>query len=286
MGIKRIVDVQFWTDGKVNGRFTPEDKLFMLYLMTNPHTTQLGIYQISIKFMAFETGYSSETILSLLERFENKYDIIKCSYFEDGNEVEIAIKNYLKYSIVKGGAPVRDCLIKELKKVKNQKLINFVFCSIKGDELLNETVKNLIEEYEEKNGEIQYFYNKNNNENDNDVSWDESLTNRYTSLSKRFNKPTIEEIQQYCDERKNNINANSFYDFYESKGWMVGKNKMKDWKACVRTWEKNNTKNAKTVKPTPTWYDDYEDKLKETKTYNEEEQAQALQEAIASGLWG
>lgn len=56
---------------------------------------------------------------------------------------------------------------------------------------------------------------------------------------KSFKKPTPEEIHQYCLERNNFINWQQFYDFYESKGWMVGKNKMKDWKAAVRTWEKN-----------------------------------------------
>ena len=52
-----------------------------------------------------------------------------------------------------------------------------------------------------------------------------------------FEKPTIEEIKAYCAERKNNIDATSFFDFYESKGWKVGTAKMKDWKASVRTWE-------------------------------------------------
>ena len=56
--------------------------------------------------------------------------------------------------------------------------------------------------------------------------------------SKNFIKPTIEEITNYCIERNNGINAEAFYDFYESKDWLIGKNKMKDWKACVRTWEK------------------------------------------------
>lgn len=55
---------------------------------------------------------------------------------------------------------------------------------------------------------------------------------------KCFVKPTLTEIESYCFERNNNVNAEKFFDFYESKGWMVGKNKMKDWKACVRTWEK------------------------------------------------
>ena len=57
---------------------------------------------------------------------------------------------------------------------------------------------------------------------------------------KRFKKPTVEEIQTYCKERNNNIDANQFYDFYEARGWKIGKNSMKDWKASVRTWERNN----------------------------------------------
>lgn len=63
---------------------------------------------------------------------------------------------------------------------------------------------------------------------------------------KKFNKPTIEQIQEYCIERNNGINAEAFYDFYESKNWYVGKNKMSDWKACVRTWEQRQQTKTKT----------------------------------------
>ena len=59
------------------------------------------------------------------------------------------------------------------------------------------------------------------------------------SNNKSFVKPTVDEVRAYCIERNNTVDAESFIDFYESKGWMVGKNKMKDWKAAVRTWEKN-----------------------------------------------
>ena len=61
-----------------------------------------------------------------------------------------------------------------------------------------------------------------------------------TTKRKRFEKPSISDIKQYCMERNNNVNAEQFYDYYESNGWKVGKNSMKDWKAAVRTWEKNN----------------------------------------------
>lgn len=57
-----------------------------------------------------------------------------------------------------------------------------------------------------------------------------------------FKKPTIAEIEAYCKERENSISATAFYNYYESKNWFVGKSKMKDWKAAVRTWERSEDK--------------------------------------------
>ena len=56
--------------------------------------------------------------------------------------------------------------------------------------------------------------------------------------AKNFEKPTVEEIQAYCMERKNSVDAQTFFDFYESKGWKIGTAKMKDWRASVRNWER------------------------------------------------
>ena len=72
-----------------------------------------------------------------------------------------------------------------------------------------------------------------------------------TTKRKRFEKPTLSQIEQYCIERNNTVNAEQFFDYYESNGWKVGKNSMKDWKAAVRTWERseyrkpNSKKNSK-----------------------------------------
>ena len=57
--------------------------------------------------------------------------------------------------------------------------------------------------------------------------------------SARFTPPTPEQVADYCQERGNSIDAQQFIDHYEANGWMRGKTKIKDWKACVRTWEKN-----------------------------------------------
>ena len=71
-----------------------------------------------------------------------------------------------------------------------------------------------------------------------------SINNNLTDSNKKalFQKPTIDDVKNYCNLRNNNIDAEAFYDFYESKDWKIGKNKMKDWKACVRTWERRETK--------------------------------------------
>lgn len=77
-----------------------------------------------------------------------------------------------------------------------------------------------------------------------DTFVNENATNRLRRLGKVslvniFNIPSIEEVKTYCLERKNKVDPEAFINFYESKGWMIGKNKMKDWRAAVRTWETN-----------------------------------------------
>jgi uncharacterized phage protein (TIGR02220 family) len=191
MGIKRVVDIGFWTDDKVVNMFSPEDKYFMLYLLTNPHTTQIGIYPFNVKIAAFETGYSQEAILVLLDRFQSKYNILKWS-----NETgEIAIRNFLKHSIIKGGKPVFDCLKREYKGVKNKALLVYVWESVKDS--ANETVLQFFDSINinelENDNDID-----NDNDNDNDVSWtirgrfvDESSKPKVVNMKRNANKDNI-----------------------------------------------------------------------------------------------
>ena len=65
-----------------------------------------------------------------------------------------------------------------------------------------------------------------------------NIDSLYKRGSSRFQKPTIEEIREYCISRGNQVDPEQFFNFYESKGWMVGRSHMKDWRASVRTWEK------------------------------------------------
>lgn len=225
MGIKRIVDTSFWTDGKVD-EFSPEDKYFMLYLMTSPFTTQLGIYGISVKQIAFQLGYSMDTVRVLLDRFESKYDII--IYSKETSE--IAIKNYLRHSIVKGGFPVRDCLIKEMAKVKNKDLIAQVFAHIKFREDLNKTVAEIIAEYEEKNGVLAYSNEKDNeNENDNDNEDTPTYRERIVQVVSYLNEKAGTKFRTSTAKTQAMINARLTEGFTVEDFKVVIDKKCADW---------------------------------------------------------
>jgi hypothetical protein len=85
---------------------------------------------------------------------------------------------------------------------------------------------------------VQHMENENENEN---VIKNKKITS--------FQKPTIEQVEEYMKERGMSNYASRFHNFYESKGWMVGKNKMKDWKAAVRNWEDDKKTAPKTEAP-------------------------------------
>ena len=91
-----------------------------------------------------------------------------------------------------------------------------------------------------------------------DINIDNNITNNKKEINKeRFKKPTLKDVEKYCKERNNGINPQTFIDFYESKGWLIGKSPMKDWKACVRTWEKRKVYGS--VKVEPLWYEEAQD---------------------------
>lgn len=138
MAIFRKVHTEFWNDSKILEELTPESKFFFIFLLTNPMTTQIGIYEITKKYMAFHMGYSEESIKVLLDLFENKYELIK--YNEKTKE--IAIKNWGKYNLNIGGKPAIDCINKELKKVSDKYLIKYV-----ADGILKEDIREIFYSY-------------------------------------------------------------------------------------------------------------------------------------------
>lgn len=116
-----------------------------------------------------------------------------------------------------------------------------------------------------------------------DIDKKEEIYKEEKKLTKvtNFVKPSLDDVTNYCKERNNNVNPQAFVDFYESKGWMIGKNKMKDWKAAVRTWERFGKSNSnKKVVETPNWYNEFykEDKTIENKKVDKDEKLIDLEE--------
>lgn len=117
--VKRIVDTDFWTDMQVIDNYSVEDKFFYLYLLTNDKSTQLGIYSLPKKVMSFETGFTTDVIQVLLERFSDTYHKIRYSEATQ----EVTILESLQFSVLTGGKPVQDLLEREMTRVKDGQLI-------------------------------------------------------------------------------------------------------------------------------------------------------------------
>lgn len=98
----------------------------------------------------------------------------------------------------------------------------------------------------------------------------EDINNSVVPKRTRFSPPTVDDVKAYCKERNNNVDAERFIDYYNSNGWMVGKNKMKDWKAAVRTWENNGYGNQRKQQPKETKQRSYDIDAFERMMYAEE----------------
>jgi hypothetical protein len=125
---------------------------------------------------------------------------------------EVALKNWLKYN-GSTSPKVVSCIKSELCVVKDRVLIEYV------------------------NG----MYT---------ASQEEQEQEQEQEQDTKFKKPTIEEIALYMEEKGMNNVSERFYNFYEAKGWMIGKNSIKNWKACVSTWKDGNLKTATATQPT------------------------------------
>jgi hypothetical protein len=130
---------------------------------------------------------------------------------------EVALKNWMKYN-GSTSPKVVSCIKSELYSVKDRVLIEYV------------------------NG----MYTSSQEEQEQEEEKEEEQ-------DKKFKKPTIDEIALYMDEQGMVNVSERFYNFYEAKDWMIGKNKMKNWRACVITWKKDNMKPVEIVKK-PTKY--------------------------------
>ena len=141
------------------------------------------------------------------------------------NVVKNAVEVFKKYGLVE----IKDGVISITNWNKHQSLQGF------------ESRKEYMREYMKKRRSKQNVNESkvNSKPNVSPIDKEEDKDKEININNRAFVKPTVEEVRAYCLERNNGIDAETFISFYESKGWMIGKNKMKDWKAAVRTWERS-----------------------------------------------
>ena len=198
MAIFSTLHTAFWQDAKVIEELTPEDKFFFIYLLTNPATTQIGIYQITKKQMSFELGYSIESINSLMDRFENHHKLIKYNPYTR----EIALKNWGKYNLDRSGKPMLDCVKKELEEVSDISLIEYVSKGIK-----KEDIKDIFKSY----------LNKENINKSNNDTYNESYTDTFKNLGQEEEEDKEEYKEKDIDKEKDlkSSNVGKYAKLYE-----------------------------------------------------------------------
>ena len=121
MAIFRNIQMSFWTDSKVVDEFTPEDRYFYLYLLTNPHTNLCGCYEVSIKQMSDETGYTKEVIKLLLDRFEKSHNVIRYS----NQTKEILLLHWNRFNWTKS-PKFQKPLITQIENIKDLAFRNYL----------------------------------------------------------------------------------------------------------------------------------------------------------------
>ena len=129
----RQIQTSFWSNTYIQEEMTAEDKYFYLYLMTNEFTTQIGIYSITKKQMAFDLGYSIESVTALLQRFETYHKLIKY----DVESREIILLKWAENNLNIGGKPVQDLIKKEIEQVKNKEFLALMYSCCPENSLKN-----------------------------------------------------------------------------------------------------------------------------------------------------
>ena len=182
----RQIQTSFWSNTYIQEEMTAEDKYFYLYLMTNEFTTQIGIYSITKKQMAFDLGYSIESVSALLQRFETYHKLIKY----DVDSRELILLKWAENNLNIGGKPVQDLIKKEIEQVKNKEFLTLMYSSCPENSL-----KNFI-------GLLIYKNNDSYNDSVNDTG---AINNKEEIINNNHDH--------------NNINNNIYDDLKKIKQW-------------------------------------------------------------------
>lgn len=210
MALYRNVHVSFWNDTKIIDEMTPEDRYFMLYLLSNPHTNQVGCYEISVRDISKETGYTEESIKKLLERFEKKLKVAKYSK----KTKELLILNWHKYNWT-SSPKVRACIEKELKSLKNKDFKDYIN-NICIPYIYGMDTHTQEEEEEEEEQEEEQEQSENNN-------------NYYKYIIDYLNKKTLKNFKATTKKTQSLIRARIKEGFSYENFVQVIDTKTKEW---------------------------------------------------------
>ena len=216
----RQIQTSFWSNTYIQEEMTAEDKYFYLYLMTNEFTTQIGIYSITKKQMAFDLGYSIESVSALLQRFETYHKLIKY----DVDSRELILLKWAENNLNIGGKPVQDLIKKEIEQVKNKEFLTLMYSSCpenslknfiglliyKNNDSYNDSVN------ESSDGSLINLSNFKKNKKTN------NLNNFYASSDASFNDTgAINNKEEIINNNHdhNNINNNIYDDLKKIKQW-------------------------------------------------------------------
>lgn len=215
----RSIQTTFWSDSKVIDDFTPEDRYFYLYLLTNEKSNQLGCYELSIKQICRDTGYNEETVKKLLSRFENELQVINYDF----KTKEIFLKNWYKYNWL-NSENTKVCIDKEFNLVKSS--------------ILKELISPLYAPYNPLPSNKKKKNNKKNNKknSERELSQSDKVTPTLPEIISYGS--TIGASEEYCEK---------FYNTYEGVGWINANGiEIKNWKLVLNNWFKKDLDNGKT----------------------------------------
>lgn len=193
-------------------------------------------------FKEKEMSLKAKGLLSEMLSLPDNWEYSIAGLVAINKENETSIKNTLEELKKFGYLKVTKLLPNQTKNGRIEYIYDIFEKKQEGEK---QGVENLGVEFLRVENQVQY---NNNILNNKELNNNNNIIKEKEIKRKAFTKPTIEEIEEYCNERNNGINANAFYDFYESKNWYVGKNKMQNWKACVRTWEQRQKDNKEKKK--------------------------------------
>ena len=217
MAIYRNIQMSFWTDSKIIDEFMPQDKLFYLYLFTNPHTNLCGCYEISKSQMVLELGYKKEIINELIERFVNVHEVIQ---FNNSTK-ELLLLNWHKYNWTNSDK-FRKALQEQINEVKTPEFREYLMNIFNGIDTVS----------------IPYVYPMHTTDTDTDTVYNNynNILNLYNSVCSNFKecktltKPRIDKLK----ELMNAFTENEIKEVFEKANKMPylfnGKNNI-GWKA-------------------------------------------------------